>query len=119
MWLGHNDARYVGRGRRLRARTINGGTLPVRVLTQTNLTLDIAAETLFMTSGGTFSDVTHYIRSDSVGTVDLPADTLGGTWTVKGNVVSYSATNGSTFVGTFGGGSILIEGVGLSFRYIK
>jgi hypothetical protein len=99
-------------------RTVNGGNLPITVLTEVNLKLEIAAETLFIKSGGAFSDVTHYIRTDSVGLVDRPADTLGGTWSLDKNVVNFSTSKGP-FIGTIGGAAIVIEGNGLSFRYIK
>jgi hypothetical protein len=99
-------------------RTINGGGLPVVVINRVDLKLQIAAETLFMKPSGQFSDITHYIRSDSVGVVDLPADTLDGSWSIKGTVISY-ASGSNTFTGTLGGVAIIIEGAGLSFQYIK
>ena len=81
------------------------------------MTLEIASETLFVKSSGTFSDVTHYRRTTS-GVVDTPADTLSGSWTAKGTVVTFTA-DGSEFVGTVGGAALTISGNGLSFRYIK
>ena len=98
-------------------RTVNNFPLPVTVLTQTNLKLEILSETLYVKPSGTFSDVTHYRRTTAE-VVDTPADTLSGTWSVKGTVVTFIAGN-STFTGTMGGVSILIEGDGLAFRYIK
>jgi len=99
-------------------RTVNGGALPITVLTNGNLVLEITSETLFVKSSGSFSDVTHYRRTN-LGVIDTPADTLGGTWSAKGEVVNFSAADGSQFVGTVGGAALVIEGNGLSFRYIK
>jgi hypothetical protein len=75
-------------------RTINGSALPVTVLARTNFQLDITAETLFAQPSGDFTDVTHY-RRDTLGVVDLPADTLGGRWTVRGSVVSFTSIAGN------------------------
>ena len=99
-------------------RTVNGGALPITVLTNGNLKLEIASETLFVKSSGAFSDVTHYRRT-IVEVVDTPADTLGGTWSSKGTVVNFSGADGSLFTGAVGGAALVIEGNGLSFRYIK
>jgi len=98
-------------------RSVNGGALPITVLTNGSLKLEITSETLFVKSAGTFSDVTHYRRTN-VDVVDTPADTLSGTWSSKGTVVTFSA-GGSEFIGTVGGAALVIEGSGLSFRYIK
>jgi hypothetical protein len=99
-------------------RTINGNPLPFTVLTTAEVKLEIAAETLFMSTNGRFSDVTRYRRT-AVGTVDFPADTLGGEWTIKGQTVSLKATNGFLFTANLVGNTLTIDGNGLAFVYTK
>lgn len=99
-------------------RTVNGGALPITVLTNGNLKLEITSETLFVKSSAVFLDVTHYKRTN-LDVIDTPADTLGGTWSAKGTVVNFAGSDGSQFIGTVGGAALVIEGNGLSFQYIK
>jgi hypothetical protein len=99
-------------------RTVNGGPLPITIITRTDFKLEISSETLFVKPSGVFADVTHYVRTN-LNVVDTPADTLGGTWSASGTVMSFAGADGSQFTGTVGGAGLTIEGGGLSFRYIK
>ena len=57
-------------------RTINGGALPVTVLTRADFQLDITAETLYVKPDGVFTDVTHYRRTN-IGVIELTIEGSG------------------------------------------
>ena len=71
-------------------RTINGFPLPYAVIQSTAQTLEITDETFSLAASGAFVDITHYRRTRSP-TVEFPADTLRGTFTVRGQTVNFTS----------------------------
>ena len=90
-------------------RTINGFPLPYAILQSTAETLEITDETFSLATAGTFVDVTHYRRTQSP-TVDFPADTLRGTFTVRGQTVNFTTSKGDLFTGTMGASAFSLDG---------
>ena len=99
-------------------RTINDGTLPYAVLQQTDLKLEITADTMSMTTNGVFRDITHYRRT-RVTVIDYPADTLNGSWTMRGQTITFTAQSGAIFAGTVGVSSFSIIGSATTSIYRK
>ena len=99
-------------------RMINDGTLPYAVLQQTDLKLEITADTMSMTTNGVFRDITHYRRT-RVTVIDYPADTLNGSWTVRGQTITFTAQSGAIFAGTVGVSSFSIIGSATTSIYRK
>ena len=90
-------------------RTINGFPLPYAVIQSTAQTLEITDETFSLAASGAFVDITHYRRTRSP-TVEFPADTLRGTFTVRGQTVNFTTSKGDIFAGTVGSSAFSIEG---------
>ena len=99
-------------------RTINGNALPFTVLTTTDVKLEITSDTMFLSSNGAFRDVTRYRRTTN-GVVDLPADTLLGDWTIRGQTVTISTDNGFEFRANLVGNTMTIEGTGVTTVYTR
>ncbi|CAN5132092.1 hypothetical protein BH09GEM1_BH09GEM1_13740 [soil metagenome] len=99
-------------------RTVNGFVLPYAVLKTTSVTLEITDETFSLSSGGSFTDVTHYRRTENP-TVTFPSDTLRGTFTVRGQTASFTTSKGDLFSGTIGASEFTVEGSSTIFYYKK
>jgi hypothetical protein len=99
-------------------RAVNGFPLPYAILNTTALTLEITDETFSLASSGAFVDITHYRRTQNPN-VDFPADTLRGTFTVRGQTANFTTNTGSMFVGTMGTSSFSVDGSSTQLVYSK
>ena len=99
-------------------RSVNGFALPYAILKTTAVTLEILDETFSLSANGSFQDVTHYRRTQNP-TVDFPADTLRGTFTVRGQTASFTTSTGSVFSGTMGTSEFSVEGSSTLLLYKK
>jgi hypothetical protein len=99
-------------------RSVNGFPLPYAIQQTTAQTLEITDETFSLTSSGGFVDITHYRRTVTP-TVDFPADTLRGTFTVRGQTANFTTSAGSVFTGTMGTSQFSIEGTSTILLYQK
>ncbi len=97
-------------------RSVNGFPLPYAIQKTTAITLEILDETFSLTSGGSFVDITHYRRTQNP-TVDFPADTLRGTYTVRGQTANFTTSAGDVFSGTMGTSQFSIEGTSTVLLY--
>jgi hypothetical protein len=99
-------------------RSINGFPLPYAIQQTTALTLEELDETFTLTTSGGFVDITHYRRTQNP-IVDFPADTLRGTFTVRGQTANFTTSAGDLFTGTMGTSQFSIEGSSAIFIYQK
>jgi hypothetical protein len=99
-------------------RSVNGFPLPYAIAITTDETLEITDETFSLISTGEFVDITHYRRTRTP-TVDFPADTLRGTFTVRGQTANFTDTAGDVFTGTMGTSQFSIEGTSTVLLYQK
>ena len=99
-------------------RSINDFPLPYAVLQQTDLKLEVTADTMVMTTSGSFKDITHYRRTRTAA-IDFPADTLNGSWTVRGQTITFTAQTGGVFSGNIGVTSFSIVGSATTSIYSK
>lgn len=97
-------------------RSVNSFPLPYAIQKTTAITLEILDETFSLTSSGSFVDITHYRRTQNP-IVDFPADTLRGTYTVRGQTANFTTTAGDVFSGTMGTGQFSIEGTSAVLLY--
>ena len=99
-------------------RTVNDTPLPYRVHAVADTTIDIVADTIFMSASGSFIDATHYRDSAST-VVMLTSNSLSGNWTVSGSTVTFDAVSGDLFTGALTGATITIVGGGARAVYSK
>ncbi len=99
-------------------RTVNGFALPYAILKSSSVTLEITDETFSLYANGAFFDVTHYRRTQTP-TVDFPADTLRGTFTVRGQTANFTTSTGTVFSGTIGASDFSVEGSSTILYYKK
>ena len=99
-------------------RSVNGFPLPYAIQKTTAITLEITDEAFSLTSSGSFLDITHYRRTQNP-IVDFPADTLRGTYTVRGQTANFTTNAGSVFTGTMGNSQFSIQGSSTILLYQK
>ena len=99
-------------------RSINGNALPYALANTATLTLTETSETFSLLSSGNFVDITHYQRTQN-GVTDAPADTLMGTFVVRGQTINFTDTKGDLFAGTMGTSDFTVEGSSTVFYYSK
>jgi hypothetical protein len=98
--------------------SFNGFPLPYAILTSTAQTIEITDEKFSLTASGSYVDITHYRRTITP-TVDFPADTLSGTFTLRGQTINFTTTKGDVFVGTMGTSQFTIDGSSTTLLYSK
>jgi hypothetical protein len=98
--------------------SINGNTLPYSLSNTPTLVLIETSETFTLLANGGFIDITHYQRTQNSVT-DYPADTLSGTFTVRGQTANFTTSAGDLFAGTMGASQFTIEGSSTVFFYKK
>lgn len=99
-------------------RSVNDTLLPYTVYQHIDTTIAIAADTFFLGVNGVFLNATRYRRTTTAG-VDFLADSIGGTWTVRGSDLEIIATNGSGLTATIGPTSFTTVGGGNKAVYSK
>ena len=99
-------------------RTLNDTVLPYTILNTATLRLEVLGDTLFLGVNGSFTDRTHYRRTQN-SVIDFPADTTSGSWSERGSTVTFKATSGEVFVANFVGSQLVIVGSGLRAVYTK
>jgi hypothetical protein len=99
-------------------RSINGNTLPYAVQNTPTRTLAITSETFTLLATGSFVDITHYQDTQN-SVVTYPADTLRGTFTVRGQTADFTTSKGDLFSGTMGAAQFTIEGSATVSLYSK
>jgi hypothetical protein len=99
-------------------RSINDTLLPYTLLNNSSIQLSVVSDTIFMGVDGRFVDRTHYRRVLN-GVTDFPADTLSGTWTVKGATVAFTSSTGENFAATLSAQQLIMVGGGLKSTYTK
>ena len=90
-------------------RSVNGFPLPYAVQQSTAGTLEILDETFSLSAGGSFLDVTHYRKTQNPN-VTFPADTLRGTYTVRGQTANFTTSKGDVFTGIMGTSQFTVQG---------
>ena len=99
-------------------RSVNGFPLPYAIQQSTAGTLEITDETFSLSAGGGFLDITHY-RKMQTPNVTFPADTLRGTYTVRGQTASFTTSKGGVFAGTMGASQFTVQGSSTLLLYQK
>ncbi|CAN5819207.1 hypothetical protein BH11GEM2_BH11GEM2_05380 [soil metagenome] len=99
-------------------RSVNGFPLPYAIQQSAAGSLEITDETFSLSAGGGFLDITHYRKTQNP-TVTFPADTLRGTYTVRGQTANFTTSGGSVFTGTMGASQFTIQGSSTILLYQK
>ncbi|MEO8622582.1 MAG: hypothetical protein ABI625_16030 [bacterium] len=100
-------------------RSVNSFPLPYAILQSTDLRLEITDEAFSLASNSTFKDVTNYRRTAGAGAIDFPADTLTGSYEIRGQTISFTTSTGATFSGQVGLTSFTVIGNSTVFLYAK
>ena len=100
-------------------RTINAFPLPYAILQSTEVRLEITEESFSLAANSSFQDVTNYRRTKASGVIDYPADTLTGTYEIRGQTISFKTSNGASLSGQVGLTSFTVIGSSTIFLYAK
>ena len=99
-------------------RTMNNVPLPFALINTAAEYLEVTSDTVSMKGDGSFTDVTHYNRTQG-STNDSPVDSLSGSWTVKNGTITFDGNDGFRYVATLSGNTFTISGNGVISLYSK
>jgi hypothetical protein len=100
-------------------RSINSFPLPYAILQSTDVRLEITDEAFSLATNSSFKDVTNYRRTSAIGVIDYPADTLTGSYEIRGQTISFTTSSGALFSGQVGVTSFTVIGNSTVFLYAK
>ena len=97
-------------------RTVNGANLPYIVLQVGADKLELTADVLTLTDGGSFTQITTF-RVTENGQVTTSTVADAGSYTRNGTAISATFNSGGTATGTISGGTITVALDGFSYVY--
>ncbi|MEP7001261.1 MAG: hypothetical protein ABI969_12330 [bacterium] len=100
-------------------RSVNSFPLPYAILQSNSVRLEITDEAFSLATNSTFNDVTNYRRTSALGVIDHPADTLTGTYDIRGQTISFTTSSGALLSGQVGATSFTVIGNSTVFLYSK
>jgi hypothetical protein len=99
-------------------RTVNGAPLPYTWLQIGADKLEITADAVTLTEGGTWTE-SWTERSTESGKVTTSTSTDAGTYTLAGTVITLVSQESGTVVGSLNGGTLSLNQEGLVVVYMK
>lgn len=99
-------------------RTINGANLPYTIIQIGADKVELTADVLTVSSGGSFAEISSYRETEN-GVVTTFTESDAGTYTLNGTAVTFSFNSGGTGTGTISGNTLTVAAEGFSFVFQK